>query len=89
MTGRISLRAVGETALDEVSALVGSPAEGVTGVRKIDDGWMVTIEVLEMARVPETTDVLGAYEVHVNEEGHVMEYTRMGRYLRAQVENVT
>jgi hypothetical protein len=89
MSPRPSLRTVSETALDEVSALVGSPAEGVTGVRKIDDGWMVTIEVLEVARVPETTDVLGAYEVHVNEEGHVMEYTRLGRYLRSQVENVT
>jgi len=89
MSPRPSLRTVGETALDEVSALVGSPAEGVTGVRKIDDGWMVTIEVLEMARVPETTDVLGAYEVHVDEEGHVLEYNRLGRYLRSQVENVT
>lgn len=89
MTGRPSLRVVGETALEEVSALVGSPAEGVTGVRKVEDGWVVTIEVLEMARVPETTDVLGAYEVHVDDEGHVMEYSRLGRYLRSQVENVT
>ena len=89
MTGRPSLRVVGETALEEVSALVGSPAEGVTGVRKVENGWVVTIEVLEMARVPETTDVLGAYEVHVDDEGHVMEYSRLGRYLRSQVENVT
>ena len=89
MTGRPSLRVGGETALEEVSALVGSPAEGVTGVRKVEDGWVVTIEVLGMARVPETPDALGAYEVPVDDEGHVMEYSRLGRYLRSQVENVT
>ncbi len=86
MSQRLSLRAVGEAALEEVSALVGSPAEGVTAVHRTDDGWVVTIEVLEVARVPETTDVLGAYEVHVDGDGHVLEYNRLGRYLRAHVE---
>jgi len=86
MPEKLTLRRVGETALAEVSELVGCPAEGVTAVRKDDDGWIVTIELLEVARIPETTDVLASYEVHVDGDGDVMEYRRLNRYLRAQVE---
>jgi hypothetical protein len=48
---------------------------------------VVTVEVLEVGRVPETTDVLASYDVVVDEEGDVMEYRRLRRYLRAQVED--
>lgn len=87
MAERMSLRQIGQTALTEVSELVGCPAEGVTGIRKNDDGWVVTVEVLEMGRIPETTDVLASYDVHVDESGEVTEYRRLNRYLRAQVED--
>jgi len=87
MADRLSLRAIGNAALTEVSELVGCPAEGVTGIRQNDDGWIVTVEVLEMERIPETTDVLASYDVHVDSSGDVTEYRRLNRYLRAQVES--
>ncbi len=86
MPERLSLRQIGETALTEVSELVGCPAEGVVGIRRDDDGWIVTVEVLEVGRVPETTDVLASYDVYVGSDGYVTEYQRRRRYLRAQVE---
>jgi hypothetical protein len=87
MAEQLSLRRIGQTALTEVSELIGCPAEGVTGIRKDDDGWVVTIEILEMERIPETTDVLASYDVHVDSSGDVTEYRRLNRYLRAQVES--
>jgi hypothetical protein len=66
---------------------VGCPAEGVVGIRKADDGWVVTIEVLEVGRVPETTDVLASYDVTVDGDGEVTGYRRVRRYLRSQVED--
>ena len=87
MTDKLTVRKVGQIALAEVSELVGCPAEGVTGIRRNNDGWVVTVEVLEMGRVPETTDVLASYDVHVDSEGDVTEYQRVRRYLRAQVED--
>jgi hypothetical protein len=86
MAEKLSLRQVGQNALAAVSELVGCPAEGVTAIRKDDDGWVVTVEVLEVARIPETTDVLGTYDVHVDGDGEVTEYRRLSRHLRAQVE---
>ena len=44
-------------------------------------------EVLDVGRVPETTDVLASSDVDVDEVGAVMEYRRLRRYLRAQVED--
>lgn len=87
MVERPTLRRVGETALAEVSDLVGCPAEGVTAVRRNEDGWVVTVEVLEVGRVPETADVLATYDVQVDGDGEVLEYQRLRRYLRGQVED--
>ncbi len=87
MAEKLTIRKVGEIALTEVSELVGCPAEGVTGIRKGSDGWVVTVEVLEVGRIPQTTDVLASYDVHVDKEGDVTEYQRLRRYLRAQVED--
>jgi Gas vesicle synthesis protein GvpO len=87
MTEKLTIRRVGQIALDELSALVGCPAEGVTGIRRNDDGWIVTVEVMELGRVPETTDVMATYDVHVDQDGDVTEYQRLRRYLRAQVED--
>jgi hypothetical protein len=84
---RHSLRRIGRVALEELEQLVGCPAEGVTSIRRNDTGWVVVVEVLEVGRVPETTDVLASYEVHVDQDGDVTEYYRRRRYLRAQVED--
>ena len=87
MSEKLTIRKVGQIALEELSALVGCPAEGVSGIRKNDSGWIVTVEVMELGRVPETTDVMASDDVHVDQDGDVMEYQRLRRYLRAQVED--
>jgi hypothetical protein len=84
---KLTLRQIGRAALNEVADLVGCPAEGVTGVQKDGNGWVVTVEVLEAGRVPETMDVLASYEVNVDPEGNVQGFRRRRRYLRAQVED--
>src|SRR5690348_16604151 len=53
-----SLSKMAQRTLKELESLVGCPAEGVVGVHKDGDGWVVEVEVLEIGRVPETTDVL-------------------------------
>jgi hypothetical protein len=82
-----TLSTIAEHVLEELEALVGCPAEGVTAIRRDDDGWVVTADVLELERVPETTDVLASYEVTVDEGGEITGYHRVNRYLRAQVDD--
>lgn len=69
------------TALGE---LTGLEAESVTGLESHDDGtWTVTIEVLELSRIPETDDVLGSYEVTIDSDGEIVGYKRTARYPRS------
>lgn len=87
MPETLSLRKIGERALEELADLVGCPAEGITGISRNDDGWVVTVEVLEVGRVPETTDVLGSYDVQVDKDGEITGYHRVRRYIRGSVED--
>jgi Gas vesicle synthesis protein GvpO len=75
-------------AVEQVGSLTGRPIEGVLGVRRNGEegGWRVTLEVVELRRIPDSTDVMAAYEVEVDDDGDLREYRRTRRYYRSQVE---
>ncbi len=83
---RMSLRKLGEQVLDDLQMLVGAETEGISGICRDKEGYVVTVEVLELARVPQTSDVMATYDVHVDDDGEIVEYQRQRRYLRSQVE---
>ena len=75
------------SAKEQVAELTGKHVEGVLGVRRADDGgWEALVEVVELRRVPESTDVLASYALVLGDEGDVQEYRRTRRYYRNQVE---
>jgi hypothetical protein len=69
-------------ALRQLIELTGKDAEGVVGLDRSDDGWTVEVEVLEVSRIPNTTDVLALYEVQVDGRGSLQGYRRVRRYVR-------
>jgi hypothetical protein len=70
-----------------LAELTGLRPGTVTGVVRDDDGaWRVTVEVLELERIPHTMDVLGAYEVTVSGDGDLRGYRRVRRYHRSSTE---
>jgi hypothetical protein len=69
-------------AAEQLLALTGREPEGVTGLERTDDGWAVRIEVLELRRVPTTTDLLALYEVLTDRRGELQGYRRLRRYTR-------
>ncbi len=71
----------------DLPQLLGRPIEAVLGVQREDDnGWMVTVQVIELSRVPMTTDVLASYEVTLDEQGELVGYRRDRRYYRNQTD---
>ncbi|MBV9309600.1 MAG: gas vesicle protein [Solirubrobacterales bacterium] len=67
--------------------LLGRPIEQVLGLeRDGDDGWKVTVQVVELSRIPPTTDVLGTYAVTLDRDGEVVGYTRRRRFHRNQAD---
>ena len=74
--------AIAGEAAKQLVELTGRDVEGVTGLSRTDDGWTVEVEVLEVRRIPETTDLLALYEVTVDEDGDLEGYRRLRRYVR-------
>ena len=54
----------------------------LTGRERTDDGWTVKVEVVEVRRIPDTTDVLALYDVDVDSDGDLLGYRRVRRYTR-------
>jgi len=79
--GLAPLRIASEAA-EQLQALTGRESEGVTGMERTEDGWSVQVEVLELRRVPTTTDMLALYEVHTDTRGELQGYRRLRRYSR-------
>ena len=71
-------------AVRQLQELVGRPIEAVTGIEKNGKEWKLSVEVLELERVPNTTDVLGRYEVTVDQDGDLTAARRTRRYARAE-----
>ena len=84
--GKLSAADLSRAALKMVQDLTGYKAEAVTGLEWDGDKWDVTVEVLELTRVPNTTDVIGTYEVQIDERGTLRGYRRSGRHYRGQVD---
>ena len=85
--GHVGALEVMRSAREQVHELTGRQVEAVLGVRRADDGgWEALVEVVELRRVPETTDVLASYLLVLDDDCNLQEYRRTRRYFRNQVE---
>jgi len=82
--GRVSPTELAKAARLQLAQLTGRVPESVLGLRKDDDGWRVTVEVVELSRVPNSTDLLGCYVVTLDDDGELVGYERVRRYQRGQ-----
>lgn len=73
-------------AVHHVTEMTKRVAEGVVGVERADEGWLVAVEVVETHRIPDSADILAIYETEVDTDGELVSYRRVGRYMRGQVE---
>lgn len=65
--------------------LTGLKIDTVSSVARNDEGcWRVTVELIEMKRIPDTTDLLATYIATLDDEGNLLGYQRSRRYLRNQ-----
>ncbi|MFF9867367.1 gas vesicle protein [Streptomyces sp. NPDC013953] len=73
-------------ASEQLTELTGMEAESVSSFQRTEDGWTLTVEVLELARVPDTMSLLASYEVQVDQEGELVGYRRVRRYERGRAD---
>lgn len=63
-------------AQEEFVRLGKTGASGITGLSKREEGWVVSLEALERKAIPDTMDVLGLYEVRLDNEGNLLGFER-------------
>jgi hypothetical protein len=73
-----------ERAREQLEALLGRPIESVSSLERTHDGWVLNFEVLELSRVPDTTDVLASYEMELDDDLNLRRYQQVRRYHRAE-----
>lgn len=70
----------------ELQELVGVEPERVSGFDRSDGRWTVTLEVVGVRRIPDTTDVLSSYEITFDDDRNLVSVNETRRYRRSQVE---
>jgi hypothetical protein len=73
-------------AQEDFARLSKIPVDGVTGLAKTDEGWVVSLEGLERKAIPDTMDVLGLYEVRLDNEGNLLGFDRKKLRKRGETE---
>ncbi|WTX86683.1 gas vesicle protein [Streptomyces sp. NBC_00637] len=68
----------------QLAELTGMTAESVSSFEQTDDGWSLDVEVLELARVPDTMSLMASYQVELDPQGALTGYRRVRRYERGR-----
>jgi hypothetical protein len=80
--GRLSASELSQAALTTVEELTGYTPEAVTGLEWDGEFWRVTVDALELSRIPNTTDMLASYVVQLDESGTLRGFKRARRFQR-------
>jgi Gas vesicle synthesis protein GvpO len=84
---RADTRRIVDCAREQLHDLRGVAAESVSSIRHTADGWHVGLEVVEVRRVPESTDVLATYRLELDDEGNLLNFERTARYYRSEADH--
>ena len=69
-----------------MSTLTGRAPESVVSIERSDGGWRVGVEVVEVARIPDSADILAVYDVRLDDDGDLISYQRTRRYARGHLQ---
>ena len=80
----MNIKDVLEQAKSQLFEATGLKLITIAEVFKDERGWHVFLDMLEMCRIPTATDVLGEYEVILDNEGNMLSFERKRTRLRGQ-----
>ena len=84
---KVSARELALEAKATVKDMTSFEPETVSALQWDGESWLVSVEVCELTRIPNTTDVLATYVVQLDDGGGLLGYKRERRYLRGESEH--
>jgi hypothetical protein len=85
--GRLSARDLTVAARKTIEELTGFKSEAVSGFQWDGESWLVSVDVCELERVPNTTDVMATYVVQLDDQGGLLGFKRERRFERGHAED--
>ena len=77
-------RAVIDRARAQLEELLERRVETVSSLERTHNGWVASLEVVELSRIPESTDLLASYEMELDEDLNLRRYQQVRRYHRGR-----
>ena len=79
-------RRVIDRAREQLQDLLERPVESVSSLERTHNGWVLALEVIELNRIPESTDVLASYEMELDDNLDLRRYQQVRRYHRGRTD---
>ncbi len=83
----LSIGEVVEKARSELSKLTALEIGSTVGTARDEEGWVVSMEVIEKHSLPDGMDVLATYETKLDPDGNMLEFKRIRMRKRIDTEN--
>ena len=80
----LAMTEVAERAKRQLAEVTGFKPVAAVGSYRDAKGWHVSVDMLEMARLPDSTDLLGTYVVELDEEGSMLKFEKKRSRLRGE-----
>jgi len=80
----IEMMSLAERAKEQLAEVTGFSPVAAVGGFKDEEGWHISVDVLEMARLPESTDIIGTYMVTLDPEGNMVKFGKKRARLRGE-----
>jgi hypothetical protein len=81
----LSVPEIATKAKDQLSMLTGLKAGTVSSLHHDSDGWHIVADMIELKRIPDSSDILATYEMRLDEKGNLLSYERTRRYARGDI----
>lgn len=80
----VKMAELAEQAKEQLAQVTGFKPVAIVGSYKDEEGWHVSVDMLEMARLPECTDVIGTYTAVLDENGDMVKFDKKRARLRGE-----
>lgn len=73
-----------ERAKEQLAEVTGFTPIGATGGFRDEEGWHISVEMLEMTRIPNSSDLIGTYDILLDQDSNMLRFNKKGARLRGE-----
>ena len=75
-------------AKESLTRLTNRELVGVIGISREGNEWKIILELIERKGIPDSSDILGSYEMRLDEGGEVLAFKRVNLRRRGDTEKL-